>query len=222
MKHTGPLLLSALTLAALPLGCNARGDRPAYQDVGVGQLSGGSSLPNAYPEGPYGEADPEVGDTLEDLRFDGFISPVDGKLANRREVESTSFSELRKTGKRYAVIHVSALWCESCTLGALDLSEHAQTVMARDGVILELLVDGSASGFDPTFRELDQWVEMGGLEITTVAPGDDRVREVFPSREHAYIVELETMKVVWKHSGLFERPSTVERAVSALLGQYLD
>jgi hypothetical protein len=222
VKRSCILAFSFLAGVLTVIGCQAEATRPAYLDARVSFDGGMMTQSSKYPEGPYGQDNPEVGDIVENLQFDGFISPVDGTLANHRKVEGISFGDLRKTGKRFAVVHVSAFWCESCTLGALDLSENAKTVMQRDGVILELLVDGSASGADPTFKELDEWVEKGGLEVTTVLPGDDRVREVFPSREYAYIIELATMKVVWRHSGLFEQPSTVERAVDALLSQYLD
>jgi len=195
--------------------------RPGYIDTGGGSAPIAQTT-KSYPEGPYGEADPEVGQRIEDLKFDGFVSPVDGTLANQRKVQTLSFSELRNSGKRYAIVHVSAYWCDSCSASALDLSDKAKTVLERDGVIIELLVDGSAAGADPTFKELDNWIVTGGLEVTTVAPGDERVREVFPTREYAYIIELETMEVVWRHFGLYERPTTVWYSVDALLSLYLE
>ncbi|HSC87263.1 MAG TPA: hypothetical protein VLC09_08340 [Polyangiaceae bacterium] len=221
MKPSNWLLTSLLSTSLL-LGCQSEAARPDYAaDLGKPGLPGSGEQTLSYPEGPYGENDPQLGDVIENLKFDGYLASDGTKLTSSREVESITFADLREAGKRYAVIHVSAFWCESCTLGALDLSENAKAVLARDGAIIELLVDGTASGSDPTFAELADWIDMGGLTVNTVAPGDERVREVFPSREHAYIIDLETMQVVWRHSGLFENPSTVDRAVSTLLSQYL-
>jgi hypothetical protein len=40
---------------------------------------------------------------------------------------------------------------------------------------------------------------------------------VFPSREYVYIIELETMRVVWAEQALFVDPSITELGIDAYL-----
>jgi hypothetical protein len=61
-----------------------------------------------YPAGPYGNT---VGDTLIDLPLQGYLNESGVGLADLQPfVKSYSLDELRRTGSRYALIHVSAFF----------------------------------------------------------------------------------------------------------------
>ncbi len=175
-----------------------------------------------YPLGPYGSNNPEVGETLADLAFFGFHRLGYSKeLISEGDYGETSFSDYRDSGANYLLIHVAAAWCSSCLLGAIDLQAAASEIVAGGGELLELIVDGQGVGVDPTKNELELWAEYGGLRFTTSGPGADQTREVFPEREHVYIVDLQSMKVVWTEEGLYNNPSVAQLGIEQLLGTYL-
>src|SRR5690606_36353555 len=101
-------------------------------------------------------------------------------------------------------------WCAACRPEALYLSQYADELMAAGGEVLEILVDGDVIGDDPTTDQLSAWVVSNDLRITTVIPGDDYVREVFPDRDHVYIVDLETMEIIWRAEGPSTNPAVTE------------
>jgi hypothetical protein len=86
--------------------------------------------------------------------------------------------------------------------------------------VLELLLDGATSRTPPTEAELRAWADAYELPMTTVGPVNERARQVFTDREYAYIVELETMTVVWRHNMLYGNPTIVDQAIDEFLSDF--
>lgn len=86
---------------------------------------------------------------------------------------------------------------------------------------MELLLDGASSRVPPTEAELRAWADAYDLPMTTVGPIDDRTRQVFADREFGYVIDLETMTVVWRRQALFSTPTISDLAIEALLDEFL-
>lgn len=162
--------------------------------------------PAGYPEGPYGEDDPVVGDVIENITFEGFARIGDGKLVNSGEIVPITLEHLRAQGENYALIHTATIWCPSCRDAADDFAARADEITALGAVLIELVLEGNGNP-PPTDLELSTWVSNSDLTMTTVRPGDDRTNVVFPSREYVYIIDLTDMTVVWAEQALFTDPT---------------
>lgn len=92
--------------------------------------------------------------------------------------------------------------------------------MDAGGIVIELLLQGSGSA-PPTEDEVRAWVTTHDLETTTVGAVDARPRVVFADREVAFIIDLDTMTVLWKQSGLYANPSLFVTSIDAMLVDYL-
>ena len=69
----------------------------------------------------------------------------------------------------------------------------------RGGAVVEVLMTP-----DPTLSRqagLNAWVTTYGLNVTTVLPKDTSTQTLLGVRETAYIINLSTMKIVWKYNG---------------------
>jgi hypothetical protein len=114
------------------------------------------------------------------------------------------------------LVHVAAVWCSSCRAAASDLGEREQEILDAGGAILELVHEGQ-SGDPPTESELRAWIGAHGLSVATAGPADERTKVVFPNREYAYIIDLRTMTVVWRESGLYATPTIADTAADAMI-----
>jgi hypothetical protein len=160
-----------------------------------------------------------VGDVLENLTFEGYLRIGDGTLPSEGSVQEITLAEVRDSGAQYALIHTATVWCPSCRAAADDLALQGDQLSGSGAAIIELVLEG---GYDilPTDSELTLWVQGSDLTVTTVRPADDRTLIVFPSREYVYIVELDTMQVLWAEQALFTDPTITEQGIAALL-EYL-
>jgi hypothetical protein len=71
-------------------------------------------------------------------------------------------------------------------------------VLDAGGIIIEILAGGNTGG-QPTRQELDAWITTYGLTVTTVKDPDSMPQASLTAlvqREHTYIVDLSTMKIV--------------------------
>lgn len=60
----------------------------------------------------------------------------------------------------------------------------------------------------PDEETLSSWSESFEIQATTMAPASDgRAAEIFSVRETGYIIDLETMEVVWRENALFGNPT---------------
>lgn len=81
-----------------------------------GMASGGSSVGGGgnpgscfdtnspYPSGPYGI---EEGDVVADMELEGYVNLEADAISNTKPYTDTSLEALRRTGRCYAVVHVS-------------------------------------------------------------------------------------------------------------------
>ena len=134
--------------------------------------------------------------------------PKDGELASKSDFESIELNEIRRSNNRFLIVHVSAYWCPPCLAAARDLEANHSIIEQAGATVVELLVDGRSSEVDPKIDELEAWVKSASLTWPTVTPGDDRTRTVFPRREYIYLVDLDTMQVVWRAYG-FSNDTTI-------------
>jgi|GEM_PF-3347738 len=186
---------------------------------GATGLGGAPSVSRSgfYPKGPYGSRNPELGDIVPDVEFEGFVSPPSGGEAQDGEYGRLSLGEIRKGSEQYLIVHVSALWCSACLIAAEVLSERDDEVQALGGRSIELLMDGAEADYDPSRDELVLWSKTGGLGIPTVMAGEPDTRNVFPTRERVYILDLDTMAVVWRAEGFYSDTTITGEAINALI-----
>ncbi len=74
----------------------------------AGQNSGGSAGAinwGPYPAGPYGH---DVGSTIADLHWEGFVNETGGVSSDQLPITDYGTDAMRKSGKPYGLIHVSA------------------------------------------------------------------------------------------------------------------
>ena len=100
------------------------------------------------------------------------------------------------------------------------LGQRGEEVIEAGGAVVEVLLDAGI-GEPPTEEELTAWIEAYSLTVTTVGRVDARTREVFSDREYAYIIDLETMQVVWQTQALFSSPTITELGIDKILLDYL-
>jgi hypothetical protein len=75
------------------------------------------------------------------------------------------------------------------------------SVVEAGGVFVEVVEQGSSPG--PSDQaDLDGWIQTHDLEITTVKPKDGDTSQL-EGREWSYIIDLETMTIVYKKKGSF-------------------
>jgi hypothetical protein len=62
------------------------------------------AAPSGYPGGPYG---PLVGDTIADLRWQGYVDEAAVGLASARPWSAYSLDDVRRSGRPLLLLHVS-------------------------------------------------------------------------------------------------------------------
>lgn len=216
-----PRLFPVIALVPIALGCAEADERPPRLESGGGYSTPGGGGKDDYPEGPYGSDNPQVGDVVEDLALLGHLG-VPGRVTKPDPtLDNLTLGELRDEGASHLLVHVSGIWCATCQVEASILSQYSSRIVDAGGAALELVVDGQVLGADPTKEELDVWVELNDLQVSTMGPGDDRLRSVFPTRDMVYIIELETMKVVWRQDGPKNGRAASETGSLEILSEYL-
>jgi hypothetical protein len=85
---------------------------------------------------------------------------------------------------------------------ATNSAAQPRSVVAAGGLILEVLgIDG-----ETTRQQLDDWVNGSNLTITTVRDPDGKYPQsqaALTTREWSYVIDLRTMKVVYKVFGSY-------------------
>jgi hypothetical protein len=113
--------LPILLLAALPSGGCGQSNSTSPDSGGGG--GGGGDGPSAasedllssgsgdmassiagYPAGPYGD---KVGDTFPPLLWEGYVNDAADAISNTKPFGTYSMDAVRKSGRTYAMIHVS-------------------------------------------------------------------------------------------------------------------
>lgn len=112
-------------------------------------------------------------------------------------------------------------WCGSCETAARELGQElegrVQAVTEQGGLVAHLLLTGNSSSEAPSDEEVHNWARAAELEISVLGPADERTREVFPDREWVFVVNLETMEVVFRQEvALYVEPRVSEVGLTEL------
>lgn len=82
-----------------------------------------------------------------------------------------------------------------------------QAAIQAGGLVTEILYAG-AIGLPPTQTEMTAWIQKYGLYVSVVKPKDAQTMNELVSREWTYVIDLKTMKIVWKQFGSYDGSST--------------
>ena len=76
------------------------------------------------------------------------------------------------------------------------------------GLVTEILYTG----------DLKAWIKSESLKVTVVKPKDGKTLKELVSREWTYVVDLKTMKIVWKGFGSYDgsKPSSVDAGLAKM------
>src|SRR5262245_18439499 len=110
---------------------------------------------------------------------------------------------MRRSGREVALVHVADFDCPGCNNAASILAKGAKAFVDAGGLVVEVL--GSQGFFNPADRaHLDAWVNTYDFVTTSVidAPGQElATRDAMEIRETALVVDLTTMRVVFRMTG---------------------
>lgn len=201
---------------------DAGGKEPADAGAADAAFAVDASIPTeadsgstpGYPEGPYGK---EVGDIMENYAFRGYVNDAGDVLSNTLPVTDYSLNDARQSGAPFALIHLSAFYCSGCRSAARDLGDLAGDVLDAGGIVIEILFTEVPDGGR---GELSAWVETFDLMVTTIVPLDgNTLVESAADREHAFIVDLSTMEIVWTAFGSYTTTtnSSAKQGVAEML-----
>lgn len=104
--------ITSATVALLAAACGAGGGKivEAPPDLAVQppDLAVFDMKAPDYPAGPFGG---DEGKIMPNFTFQGYFNPeATGGLAKTRPYGEVTFDDLRKTGKKYALVQLSAFW----------------------------------------------------------------------------------------------------------------
>lgn len=101
MKLAAPCLVG---FALLGTACSSSTTDQAATPV-VGTKPDAAPALGPYPAGPYGN---DVGAVLTDLKLQGYVDDAADAIANTKPfVDSYSLEDVRASGAKYALVHVS-------------------------------------------------------------------------------------------------------------------
>lgn len=152
-----------------------------------------------YPAGPYGTGDPAVGDVVENLTLRGYFNLDPSVESADTELRDGDMHELRSLGMTHIAVLTAKGWCPTCRTIARNvagMSDRLSGVANNGGLFVQMLLTGAGTSA-PTDVEIDAWAQAANLTTLVVGPGDDRMNAVFPTRQIGYIIELETMRIVF-------------------------
>ncbi len=109
-----------LIVFLLPVGCadnqsSVAGDLAGNEDLAM-RIAGDMAMtstdllslhdlaPGAYPAGPYGNT---VGATFPPLVWEGYFDPTGDAVATTKPYGAYTMDDARKSGRAYAMIHIS-------------------------------------------------------------------------------------------------------------------
>jgi len=96
-----------LVVAPLSAACSSSTTDQAKSHAGAAGADGASGKPmlGAYPDGPYGNAE---GDVLTNLKLQGYVNDKGDVISNTLPfVDTYSLEDVRASGAKYALVHVS-------------------------------------------------------------------------------------------------------------------
>jgi hypothetical protein len=97
------LIQLAVALPLATLGCSSSDD-DASSGRGTGGAGGTGGQLGEYPPEPYGR---NVGETFPNLAWQGYVNDTAVGLASTQPFVDYTMDDVRKSGKGYAIVHVS-------------------------------------------------------------------------------------------------------------------
>lgn len=87
--------------------------------------------------------------------------------------------------------------------------QKGKAAIEAGGVVVEVLHSGDVLA----------WIKAEDLHISVVKPKDGETLSQLVSREWTYVVDLKTMKIVWKGFGSYDgsKPSSVDAGLVELM-----
>ena len=174
-------------------------DTPAVDTPAVAPRVAPPAGDSAYPAGPYGVGDPEVGEVIEDLPLRGYFNLDPTVESEETELEDGALGQLRAGGMTHAAVLTAKGWCGICRGIARSIGDELQPRVAQaagnGGMFIQMLLTGNGSDA-PSDLELSAWAQATGLTTLLLGPADERTSVVFQQRQVGYVIELATMRIV--------------------------
>jgi hypothetical protein len=128
----------------------------------------------------------------------GYVDDAANAVATTEPYVAYTLDDARKSGKHYAMINLAESDCPGCQKSAGEIASGGAAVVQAGGVVIEVL---ETTGFttQATQTSLQAWINKYKLPVTTVKDPDGTgtaTLNALGGREHAYIVDLTTMKIV--------------------------
>jgi hypothetical protein len=133
------------------------------------------------------------------MQWSGYVDNAANAVATTLPYGNYSLDDARKSGAHYAMINLAETDCPGCQQSATQIESGGPGVVAAGGVFIEVL---ETTGFtqQATKTSLNAWINKYQLEVTSVKDADGSTGTptltTLGGREHAYIVDLTTMKIV--------------------------
>jgi hypothetical protein len=158
--------------------------------------------PAGYPAGRYGT---HVGDTFPFLRWEGYVEGrADAALVSSSAWTTYTSDDLRRSGKRWAIVHLTDFDCPGCRHAATELDARVADAGAMGPAVVEVLGSVSIEALPADRAHLDAWITTFAPSVTAVidAPGHEfATLRSFGVRETALVLDLATMQVVYRSTG---------------------
>jgi hypothetical protein len=87
--------------------------------------------------------------------------------------------------------------------------QKGKAAIEAGGLVVEILHSGDVLA----------WIKAEDLHVTVVEPKDSQTLAALVSREWTYVIDLKTMKIVWKGFGSYDgsKASSVDAGLSELM-----
>lgn len=114
-----------------------------------------------YPQGPYGQ---EIGDTLGDLSFVGYVDPTSGR--DLEEIRFRDFYDPKGEKEvKLLLLNTAAAWCQPCRIEHEDLPARVREFEEKGLRVLSLLFQ-DPDGAPADRATLDAWVTLYDTNFT--------------------------------------------------------
>jgi hypothetical protein len=157
---------------------------------------------------------------LPNMTWIGYVNDTASAPSSSLPYVAYSLDQVRKSGKRWAMINLAEYACPGCQNSAKELGASGASVVQAGGIVIELLESKVFSTTTvPSMTDLQYWAggtgtgnNMWTLSVTTLKDPDSSVGNpsfnFFGHRDQAYIVDLSTMTVTQEINGSFVAVTT--------------
>jgi hypothetical protein len=132
------------------------------------------------------------------MQWIGYVDPTASAVATTEPYVMYSLDDARTSGAHYAMVNLAETDCPGCQMDGTLLESGGAAVVQAGGVVIEVL---ETTGFtaQATQTSLQQWIGKYQLPVTTVKDPDGTGTATLTAlggREHCYIIDLTTMKIL--------------------------